>query len=43
MLPKLELADEECALLQSSIDDDPPSTLQNTGIIRPGYSQELIR
>ena len=40
-LPRLELANEECSLLQSSIDDDPPSTLQNTGIIRPGYSQEL--
>ena len=40
-LPKLELANEECSLLQSSIDDEPPSTLQNTGIIRPGYSQEL--
>ncbi|HEX9840717.1 MAG TPA: DNA mismatch repair protein MutS, partial [Anaerolineales bacterium] len=40
-LPKLELANEELALLQSSIDDDPPSTLQNTGIIRPGYSPEL--
>src|SRR4029078_7901771 len=23
------------------MDDDPPATLQNTGIIRPGYSQEL--
>src|SRR6266498_619454 len=40
-LPKLELANEECSLLQTSIDDDPPATLQNTGIIRPGYSQEL--
>jgi DNA mismatch repair protein MutS len=40
-LPKLELANEELLLLQSSIDDDPPSTLQNTGVIRPGYSQEL--
>ena len=40
-LPKLELANDELALLQSSIDDDPPSTLQNTGVIRPGYSQEL--
>ncbi len=28
-------------LLQSAIDDDPPATLQNTGIIRPGYSAEL--
>jgi DNA mismatch repair protein MutS len=32
---------DELLLLQSAIDDDPPSTLQNTGIIRPGYSQEL--
>ncbi|MEW6285846.1 MAG: DNA mismatch repair protein MutS [Chloroflexota bacterium] len=32
---------EELALLQSAIDDDPPATLQNIGIIRPGYSQEL--
>src|SRR6185436_14960281 len=40
-LPKLDLADEECSLLQACIDDDPPATLQNTGIIRPGYSQEL--
>jgi DNA mismatch repair protein MutS len=32
---------EELALLQSAIDDDPPATLQNTGIIRPGYSAEL--
>src|SRR5512139_964509 len=40
-LPKLELAHDELALLQSAIDDDPPATLQNTGIIRPGYSQEL--
>lgn len=40
-LPKLSSADEELSLLESAIDDDPPSTLQNTGIIRPGYSQEL--
>jgi DNA mismatch repair protein MutS len=31
----------ELSLLQKAIDDDPPSTLQNTGIIRAGYSQEL--
>src|SRR5512144_2513592 len=36
-LPKLELADEELSLLQAAIDEDPPATLQNTGIIRPGY------
>ena len=40
-LPNIELANDECSLLESSIDDDPPSTLQNTGIIRSGYSQEL--
>jgi DNA mismatch repair protein MutS len=40
-LPKLELAEEELSLLEASIDADPPATLQNTGIIRPGYSQEL--
>ncbi len=27
--------------LKSSIDNEPPATLQNTGIIRSGYSQEL--
>jgi len=32
---------EQLSLLQIAIDDEPPSTLQNTGIIRPGYSQEL--
>ena len=32
---------EQLALLQNSLDDDPPATLQNTGVIRPGYSAEL--
>ncbi|MBN2118078.1 MAG: DNA mismatch repair protein MutS [Anaerolineales bacterium] len=40
-LPKLELADEELSLLEAAVADDPPATLQNTGIIRAGYSQEL--
>jgi len=35
------VCEDELSLLQNSIDDDPPSTLQNTGIIRAGYSQEL--
>jgi len=35
------VCEDELALLQNAIDDDPPSTLQNTGIIRSGYSQEL--
>ncbi|HXD12247.1 MAG TPA: DNA mismatch repair protein MutS, partial [Anaerolineales bacterium] len=40
-IPKIEISNDELSLLQSAIDDDPPSTLQNTGIIHPGYSQEL--
>jgi DNA mismatch repair protein MutS len=32
---------DELSLLDASISDDPPATLQNTGIIRPGYSAEL--
>src|SRR6185436_6338493 len=40
-LPKLELANDELSLLQIAIDDDPPATLQNTGVIHQGYSQEL--
>jgi DNA mismatch repair protein MutS len=40
-LPTFNDCVEELTLLQSAIDDDPPATLQNTGIIRPGYSSEL--
>jgi DNA mismatch repair protein MutS len=40
-LPELMSANEELSLLQTAIDEDPPATLQNTGIIRSGYSQEL--
>ncbi len=28
-------------LIERSLSEDPPATLQNTGIIRPGYSAEL--
>ncbi len=35
------LCEPQLKLLQDALDDDPPSTLQNTGVIRPGYSQEL--
>jgi DNA mismatch repair protein MutS len=35
------ICEDELTLLKNSIDDNPPSTLQNTGIIRSGYSQEL--
>lgn len=37
----LNLCEQELTLLQSAISTDPPATLQNTGIIQPGYSQEL--
>jgi len=32
---------EELTLLDAAIADDPPATLQNSGIIRPAYSAEL--
>ena len=40
-LPALQAQENVLQLLESAIDDDPPATLQNTGIIRPGYSAEL--
>jgi len=40
-LPAIQAQDNELRLLESAVDDDPPATLQNTGIIRPGYSAEL--
>ena len=40
-VPKIEVSEDELSLLQRSIDDDPPSTLQNTGVIHAGYSPEL--
>ncbi|MGE5251735.1 MAG: DNA mismatch repair protein MutS, partial [Bacteroidota bacterium] len=38
---QIALLADELSLLQSAIADDPPATLQNTGVIRPGYSAEL--
>jgi DNA mismatch repair protein MutS len=35
------LCGEELMLLETAIDDDPPQTTANTGIIRPGFSAEL--
>jgi DNA mismatch repair protein MutS len=32
---------EELGLLEAAIEDDPPATLQNVGVIRQGYSAEL--
>jgi len=38
---KIHPCNQEFELLESSIDEEPPSTLQTSGIIRPGYSSEL--
>lgn len=38
---KIHICNQELDLLELSIDEDPPATLQTTGIIRPGYSSEL--
>jgi DNA mismatch repair protein MutS len=37
----IHLCPDELSLLQNSIADEPPQTLQNVGIIRPGFSSEL--
>jgi DNA mismatch repair protein MutS len=40
-LDSLSPCSDELTLLQSAVEDDPPATLQNTGIIRSTYSAEL--
>jgi len=40
-LENFHLCPEALELLESSIQEDPPATLQNTGIIQNGYSEEL--
>ncbi len=41
VLNDFELCEDEKNFLEQSLEDDPPATLQNTGVIRPGYSAEL--
>ncbi len=41
LLRDLDICSDVHSLLEKSIADDPPATLQNTGIIRTGYSEEL--
>lgn len=41
ILDSLHACNTELDLLEASIQDDPPATLANVGIIRPGYSAEL--
>ena len=38
---RLHPCQEELELLESAIEDDPPATLQNVGVIRRGFSSEL--
>jgi DNA mismatch repair protein MutS len=37
----LQPCEKELDLLETAIADEPPATLQNTGVIRPGHSSEL--
>ncbi len=41
ILRHLHLCASELSLLEAAIEEDPPTTLANTGVIRPGYSAEL--
>lgn len=41
LINQFHLVPDALELLNKSIDEDPPATLANTGIIRPGYSEEL--
>ncbi len=41
LLEKLHDCPEVLNLLESAISDDPPATLQNSGVIRRGFSAEL--
>jgi DNA mismatch repair protein MutS len=41
VLRRFSLCPDELQLLQNALDDDPPATLQNVGVIRPGFSAEL--
>ena len=41
LLEDLDNCDDVLNLILESISEDTPATLQNTGVIKPGYSQEL--
>ncbi|MBN2499708.1 MAG: DNA mismatch repair protein MutS, partial [Anaerolineales bacterium] len=41
LLANTSTCEQELELLQTAIADDPPATLQNTGVFRDGYSAEL--
>src|SRR5260370_24153768 len=37
----MDACSEQFSMLQTAIDEDPPVTLQNTSVIRAGFSAEL--
>ncbi len=41
ILKEFVLCEEELRLLETAIEEEPPATLQNTGVIKNGYSAEL--
>jgi DNA mismatch repair protein MutS len=41
LTPPLQPCEDVFKLLQESIVEEPPTTFQHTGVIRPGYSDEL--
>jgi DNA mismatch repair protein MutS len=41
ILLEFHLCTDDLSLLENALDEDPPATLQNVGVIRPGYSAEL--
>jgi DNA mismatch repair protein MutS len=41
ILDSFDLCAGELSLLQAALADDPPATLQTSGVIRPGFSAEL--
>jgi len=41
VMATFDLCSEGLELLRAAISDEPPVTLQNSGLIRPGYSAEL--
>ncbi|HSO26935.1 MAG TPA: DNA mismatch repair protein MutS, partial [Anaerolineales bacterium] len=41
LLTRYDACASELDLLEQAITEDPPATLQNTGVFRPGYSAEL--
>jgi DNA mismatch repair protein MutS len=41
LIQKIDPCADQLELLNAALSEDPPKTLANTGIIRPGYSPEL--